>query len=90
MNREEKKIYYVQGIPVPETPVPRGAPEAWRETRVVGTSLPRVDAYERVSGSAIYASDLTLPGMLYAAILRSPHAHAIIKRLDTAAAKKTA
>jgi xanthine dehydrogenase YagR molybdenum-binding subunit len=88
MNREEKKIYYVQGMPVPETPAPRGAVEPWKETRVVGKPLPRVDAYERVSGTAVYASDLTLPGMLYAAILRSPHAHAVVRRVDTAQAEK--
>ena len=58
----------------------------WTETRVVGQPLPRVDAYERVSGSAVYTLDLTLPGMLHAAVVRCPHAHARVLRVDTAKA----
>jgi xanthine dehydrogenase YagR molybdenum-binding subunit len=46
----------------------------WGETTVVGEALPRIDAYERVSGTALYAQDLILPDMLHAAILRCPHA----------------
>ncbi len=55
----------------------------WTETKVVGTARPRIDAYERVSGSAVYARDLVLPGMLYAAFARCPHAHARVTRVDT-------
>ncbi len=40
---------------------------------MVGKPLPRVDGYERVSGTAVYPSDLVLPDMLYAAVVRSPH-----------------
>ncbi len=58
------------------------------ETRVVGKALPRVDAYERVSGAAQYTADVILPDMLYAAILRCPHAHAMVKSVDTSAAEK--
>ena len=50
--------------------------------------LPRVDAYERVSGSAVYPLDFALPDMLHAAILRCPHAHARVKSVDTSAAEK--
>lgn len=50
--------------------------------------MPRVDAYERVSGSAIYPSDTSLPDMLYGAILRCPHAHAKILDIDVRAAEK--
>jgi hypothetical protein len=53
--------------------------DPWRETRVVGTRRARVDAYERVSGSAIFPSDIVVPGMLYAAILRCPHPHARVR-----------
>jgi len=60
----------------------------WGETRIVGKALPRVDAYERVSGAAQYTYDVILPDMIYAAILRSPHAHAMVKSVDTAAAEK--
>ncbi|MBI4917167.1 MAG: xanthine dehydrogenase family protein molybdopterin-binding subunit [Acidobacteria bacterium] len=62
-------------------------PAPWGETKVVGARLPRVDAYERVSGSAVYTLDLQLPGMLHAAIVRCPHAHARVKRIDTAKAE---
>ncbi len=60
----------------------------WGETRVVGKPLPRVDAYDRVSGSALYTRDIDLPGMLHAAIVRCPHAHARVKRVDISAAEK--
>ncbi len=46
----------------------------WGETTVVGKPIPRVDGYERVSGTAVYPLDVILPNMLYAAILRCPHA----------------
>jgi xanthine dehydrogenase YagR molybdenum-binding subunit len=88
MADESKDIYYVQGIPVPETPLPGKEPAAWEETNVVGKRLPRVDAYERVSGSAVYPSDVHLPNMLYGAILRCPHAHARVRHLDASAATK--
>jgi CO/xanthine dehydrogenase Mo-binding subunit len=54
--------------------------------QVVGKRLPRVDARERVTGQAIYPADMTLPGMAHAKLLRSPHAHARIARIDTSRA----
>ena len=54
----------------------------WGETSVVGKRLARVDAYDRVSGSAVYTSDVLLPDMLYAVILRCPHANAKVKHID--------
>lgn len=82
-----RKPYFLLRTP-PTTPEPVEKLTPWAETTVVGKPLPRVDAYERVSGSAVYALDLFLPDMLYAAILRCPHAHAIVKNVDTAAAAK--
>ncbi|MEZ5816085.1 MAG: xanthine dehydrogenase family protein molybdopterin-binding subunit [Hyphomicrobiaceae bacterium] len=55
--------------------------------RVVGQRVPRVDASERVTGRAIYAADLTRPGLLSGAVKRSPHAHANIKSVDTSKAR---
>ncbi len=78
--------YFVDG-PLPETPGPEAPADPWGETRVIGKPLPRVDAYERVSGTAAFPFDITLPDMLHVAILRSPHAHAIVKRVDTSAAE---
>jgi CO/xanthine dehydrogenase Mo-binding subunit len=50
---------------------------------IVGTNLRRIDGAEKVAGQAIYAGDLRLPGMGYAKVLRSPLAHARIRRIDT-------
>ncbi len=88
MNAEDKSLYYQTDIPVPENPLPGKAPAPWKKTQVVGKSIPRVDAYERVSGRAVYPSDLSLPRMLYGAILRSPYPHARVKKIDTTAAEK--
>jgi xanthine dehydrogenase YagR molybdenum-binding subunit len=88
MRKEEAKLYYVQGLPVPETPKPSQNPTPWKETEVIGKPMPRVDAYERVSGSAVYPSDTSLPDMLYGAILRCPHPHARVKSVETRDAEK--
>jgi xanthine dehydrogenase YagR molybdenum-binding subunit len=84
---EPDEIYYWDG-PLPETQAPTTTPEPWAETKVVGKPIMRVDAYDRVSGSAVYPSDVILPDMLHAVILSCPHAHAMVKRVDTSAAEK--
>ena len=53
---------------------------------VVGQSVTRRDLPEKLTGQAKYSADLKLPGMLYGHILRSPHPHANIVSIDTAAA----
>ena len=65
----------------------QAACDSWQQTSVVGNRKPRVDGYERVSGSAIYPSDVVLPGMLHAAILHCPHSHARITGIDTSKAR---
>ncbi|HEU5193458.1 MAG TPA: xanthine dehydrogenase family protein, partial [Methylomirabilota bacterium] len=55
-------------------------------TRVVGRSLPRMDAPGKVTGSAVYAADFTLPGMLHGRVLRSREPHARLLRIDTSRA----
>ena len=82
MDKSREGTYYAQGSSVPETPGPGPGPAPWQKTRVIGTPRPRVDAYERVSGAALYPSDIVLPDMLYGAILRCPHPHALVKRVD--------
>ncbi len=62
--------------------------QPWGDTQIVGKRLPRVDAYERVSGKAEFTYDVILPDMVYGTILRCPHAHALVKNVDTAAAEK--
>ena len=54
-----------------------------KEFKVVGKKVERVDAFERLTGEAKYASDIYLPGMLYAKVLRSPHPHAKVVKIDT-------
>ena len=48
----------------------------------------RRDAYEKVTGRAAYTTDITLPGMLHAKVLRSPEGHARILNIDSSFAKK--
>ncbi|MBI2939076.1 MAG: xanthine dehydrogenase family protein molybdopterin-binding subunit [Chloroflexi bacterium] len=65
------------------------APPPWTEDTVlslIGGARPRVDGPARVSGRAVYTADVRLPGMLYAKILRCPHAHARLRRIDVAPA----
>ena len=48
----------------------------------VGQPAPRIDGLQRARGEARYTADIQLPGMLHAAVLRSPHARARVKVLD--------
>ncbi len=62
----------------PTTPAP---------LRHIGADAPRVEAVEKITGKAIYASDMILPGMLYAKVKESPHARAKILSIDTSKAE---
>ncbi|HQT76292.1 MAG TPA: xanthine dehydrogenase family protein molybdopterin-binding subunit [Rhodopila sp.] len=53
----------------------------------VGTRPIRPDGVPKVTGRALYGADLKLPGMLFGKVLRSPHAHARIRSIDTSAAE---
>ncbi|HXF34506.1 MAG TPA: hypothetical protein VN603_08040, partial [Candidatus Acidoferrales bacterium] len=53
---------------------------------VVGTAVPRVDAVEKTTGAAQYVADISRPGMLHAAVLRSPYARARILGIDVSKA----
>ena len=54
--------------------------------KTVGHPASRIDAIERVTGKAVYTADVQVPGMLYARVLRSPHPHARIRRIDASKA----
>jgi CO/xanthine dehydrogenase Mo-binding subunit len=58
-----------------------------REYKVIGTRPIRHDGVDKVTGRAVYGADMNLPGMLYAKVLRSPHAHARIKSIDISRAE---
>lgn len=55
--------------------------------KVIGTRPIRHDGLDKVTGRAVYGADIKLPGMLWAVVVRSPHAHARIKSVDTSAAE---
>src|ERR1700675_1282265 len=57
-----------------------------KELKVVGTSPVRPDGVPKVTGLAQYGADFSLPVMLWGQILRSPHAHARIRSIDTSKA----
>ena len=62
-------------------------PQPEKELKVVGTSPVRPDGVPKVTGLAQYGADFHLPGMLWGKILRSPHAHARIRSIDTSKAE---
>ena len=66
-----------------------GAP--WSEGfQVVGQAQRKIDGIAKATGQAVYADDLQLPGMLHVKFLRSPHAHARIRSVDTTKAESLA
>jgi len=66
------------------------APADRKQFRVVGTRPIRPDGVDKVTGKAIFGPDFVAPGMLHGAILRSPHAHARIRSIDTSRAEALA
>ncbi len=58
-----------------------------KKYKYIGQSTPRIDADVKLTGQATYVGDMSFPGMLYAKMLTSPHAHAKIKKIDTSKAK---
>ncbi len=57
-------------------------------TKYIGTRVLRKEDPRLITGTATYTDDIVLPGMVHAHLVRSPHAHARITRIDTAAAKR--
>ncbi|NNF16773.1 MAG: molybdopterin-dependent oxidoreductase, partial [Gammaproteobacteria bacterium] len=61
-----------------------------QDFQLVGTRPERPDGVDKVTGRARYGADASAPGQLVGLILRSPHAHAQIKKIDTSKAEKLA
>ena len=61
-----------------------------KEFKVIGQRVTRPDGIDKVTGRAKYGADAFAPGQLIALVLRSPHAHARIKKIDTSKAEKLA
>ncbi|MBN2469902.1 MAG: xanthine dehydrogenase, partial [Anaerolineae bacterium] len=78
------------GGPVLQTrtrpPVVVSPPQA-STRRVVGQAEPKVDAVKLAMGRAVFTDDFEMRGLLYAAMLTSPHAHALIRDIDTTEAE---
>src|SRR5262245_2257731 len=55
--------------------------------RAVGRAIPRIDGLEKVTGRARYVTDLVIPGMAHAKVLRSPYAHARVPKVDVTRAR---
>ena len=60
---------------------------ATTQRRWIGKDVPRLEDPKLLAGRATYTDDVKLPGMLHAAVLRSPHPHAVITRIDTSRAR---
>jgi carbon-monoxide dehydrogenase large subunit len=60
---------------------------ATTERQWIGKDIPRLEDPKLLAGRATYTDDVRLPGMLHAAVLRSPHPHARIVRIDTSRAR---
>ena len=58
-----------------------------KEFDVVGKRPLRHDGVDKVTGRAIYGADVSMAGLMHGAVLRSPHAHARIKSIDTSKAE---
>ena len=58
-----------------------------REFKIIGTRPARPDGIDKVTGRARFGADMSAPGMLVGRVLRSPHAHARIKSIDSSAAE---
>src|SRR5437764_14278224 len=58
-----------------------------QQYKVIGTRPIRPDGTDKVTGRAVYGADIRLTGMLRGRVLRSPHAHARIRRIGTSRAE---
>jgi CO/xanthine dehydrogenase Mo-binding subunit len=73
------------------TEVPTEEYENWpanEKLRIVGKEISRIEGYDKVSGSAVFTSDVILPKMAFARTLRCPLPHATIKKIDISKAEK--
>ena len=59
-----------------------------KEFDIISTRANRIDGPDKATGKAVFTDDLSRPGMLYGALLQSPHAHAKILAIDTSEAEK--
>lgn len=80
--------YYRQGYDRNPLPPLVLSPPDMEKTLVVGRPEEKVDARKLAQGKPVFTADLHIEGMLYGALLTSPHAHARIKRIDASLARE--
>ena len=90
--RKEKFPYGIPGhnLSEIEREIPNEEPPVWPindKLKIIGKRVRRIDAIDKVTGKAKYTSDMKLPGMLYAKMLRSNVPHAVIKSIDISQAE---
>ncbi len=85
VEREQTEQGEDQYTVVESAMAPAWAPDA--DLKHVGKPIPRVEGDLKVTGQAQYAYDVRLTGQIYAKVLRSPHPHARITRIDTSKAE---
>jgi len=81
-----ERYYHWAEDEAPLPPLVISPPEMER-LRVVGKPEPKVDGVKLVAGRPVFTDDIKLEGMLYGALLTSPHAHARIKHIDASRAR---
>jgi len=85
------KVGFAKQLRDIQVALPPGEPRPWDATdklEIVGKPIPRIEAPAKVTGAAKYTHDIRLPGLLHAAILRSPHPCATLGALDLEAARR--
>ncbi|PRQ09804.1 xanthine dehydrogenase family protein molybdopterin-binding subunit [Enhygromyxa salina] len=90
-DKTKLSVGYGANIQTISVELPPSEPRPWDsvdEMTVVGTPLPRIDGPLKASGEARYTHDITLEGLLHAAVLRSPWPCAVVKRIDVTPATK--
>lgn len=89
-NQPSRRVSYAelaQGKRIERHLTPKPAPKPVSRHRIAGKPFPRLDGREKVTGRAVYAGDVFLPGMLYARLLRPPAHGAKLRSLDLEAIK---
>ena len=93
MSKTELEVGFGDQLKTVTVDLPEGEAKPWdahAELEIVGKPIQRRDASLKVSGRAKYTYDVKLPGMLYAAVVRSPLPAAEVVSIDTSAAEKIA
>ncbi|MCI0588891.1 MAG: xanthine dehydrogenase family protein molybdopterin-binding subunit [Planctomycetes bacterium] len=89
--KEVKGTFGFEGRPMEvKVEIEPDRPRPWdlsTKLSVAGTAVPRVDGPAKTTGRAKYTFDVSLPGMLHGAVLRSPHPHAKVVSIDASAAR---